>query len=59
LKRSIQTWHCSKDFHNFELFNFLEAGDVPAESSYEIADINSANHDPGKLYIALEAALQL
>ena len=30
-----------------------------AESNYEIADLNSANHDLGKLYIALEAALQL
>ena len=47
------------DFYNFELFNFLEAGDVLAESSYEIANLNSANHDLGKLYIALEAALQL
>ena len=29
------------------------------ESSYEIANLNSANHDLGKLYIALETALQL
>lgn len=47
------------DFYNFELFNFLEAGDVLTESHYEIAELHSANHDLGKLYLALEIALQL
>ena len=47
------------DFYNFELFNFLEAGDVLAENNYETEDFHSANHDLWKLYIALETALQL
>lgn len=47
------------DFYNMELFDFLEAGDVLAESGYEIAGLNKANHDLGKLYIALELALHV
>ncbi len=47
------------DFYGLELYNFLEAGDVLEASGYEIEGLNSANHDFGKLYIALETALQL
>lgn len=42
------------DFYGFELYNFLEAGDVLSESSYEVEGLNSANHDLGKLYLALK-----
>lgn len=42
------------DFYGFELFNFLEAGDVLNESSYEVEGLYSANHDFGKLYLALK-----
>ena len=47
------------DFYGFELFNFLEAGDVLEESGYEVEGLQAANHDLGKLYIALELALNL
>lgn len=42
------------DFYGFELYDFLEAGDVLSESSYEVEGLNSANHDLGKLYLALK-----
>lgn len=42
------------DFYGFELYNFLEAGDVLNESSYEVEELYSANHDLGKLYLALK-----
>lgn len=47
------------DFYNLELYDFLEAGDVLEASGYEIEGLHNANHDFGKLYIALEAALRL
>ena len=42
------------DFYGLELYNFLEAGDVLNESSYEVEGLHSANHDLGKLYLALK-----
>ena len=42
------------DFYGFELYNFLEAGDVLNESSYEVEELHRANHDLGKLYLALK-----
>ena len=42
------------DFYGLELFDFLEAGDVLDESDYDITDLPGANHDLGKLMIALE-----
>ena len=42
------------DFFGFELYNFLEAGDVLNESSYEVESLHSANHNLGKLYLALK-----
>ena len=42
------------DFYGLELYNFLEAGDVLAESGYDVAGLRDANHDLGKLYLALE-----
>ena len=44
------------DFYNLELYDFLEAGDVLAQSGYEVEGLHGANHNLGKLYIALEAA---
>ena len=42
------------DFYNLELYNFLEAGDVLEESGYEVEGLHNANHNLGKLYVALE-----
>ena len=47
------------DFYNFELYDFLEAGDVLSSSGYEAEGLAEANHSLGKLYIALEIALQV
>ncbi len=47
------------DFYNFELYDFLEAGDVLEASGYEVEGLHGANHNLGKLYIALEIALQV
>ena len=47
------------DFYGFELFNFLEAGDVLEANGYEVDGLHGANHNLGKLYIALELALTL
>ena len=47
------------DFYNMELYDFLEAGDVLEASGYEVEGLNAANHNLGKLYIALEMALHL
>ena len=42
------------DFYGLELYDFLEAGDVLAESGYDAAGLHSANHDLGKLRLGLE-----
>ncbi len=47
------------DFYGLELFSFLEAGDVLEESGYEVEGLQAANHNSGKLYIALETALRV
>lgn len=44
------------DFNGFQLYNFLEAGDVLGENHYEMEGLSAANHDLGKLYIGLEIA---
>ena len=44
------------DFHGLELYNFLEAGDVLGESSWDIENLPAANHDLGKLMIAFKIA---
>mgnify|MGYP002521775250 FL=1 len=46
-------------FYGLALYNFLEAGGVLEESGYDVANLRGANHDLGKLYIALEAALHI
>ncbi len=45
------------DFYGLELYDFLEAGDVLESSGYEVEGLKNANHNLGKLYIALETAL--
>lgn len=47
------------DFYGLELYDFLEAGDVLEASGYEVAGLHNANHNFGKLYIALEIALRV
>ena len=44
------------DFYDLELYDFLESGDVLEESGYEVEGLHNANHNLGKLYVALEAA---
>ena len=47
------------DFYGMELYDFLEAGDVLEESGYDVKDLPGANHDLGKLFIALEIAKRI
>lgn len=47
------------DFYGLELYDFLEAGDVLETSGYEVKGLHDANHNFGKLYIALEIALRV
>lgn len=47
------------DFYGLELYDFLEAGDVLEASGYEVEGLHNANHNFGKLYIALEIALRV
>lgn len=47
------------DFNGYELYDFLEPGDVLADSGYELEDLDGANHDTAKLYLALELARQI
>ena len=47
------------DFYGLELYDFLEAGDVLEASGYEVEGLHGANHNLGKLYIALETALKI
>ena len=47
------------DFYGFELYAFLEAGDVLSESSYDTEVLHEANHSIGKLLIALDIALEI
>ena len=44
------------DFHGFELYDFLAAGDVLSEEVYSNSGLHRANHDTDKLFIALEIA---
>ena len=47
------------DFYGLTLYDFLEAGDVLSDSSYDINGLHAANHDLGKLYLALEIATMI
>jgi uridine phosphorylase len=42
------------DYYDLELFAFLEAGDVLTENDYDTKALAGANHNLGKLMIALE-----
>lgn len=47
------------DFYNFELYNFLETGDVLCENSYDNSGLNDANHKLDKLQLALKLAVHI
>lgn len=47
------------DFYGLTLYSFLEAGDVLAESGYEVSGLNDANHNIGKALVALELAVRI
>ena len=47
------------DFYHLELFDFLEAGDVLADSGYEVEGLHDATHSIGKVLVALEVATYL
>lgn len=47
------------NFYGLELYDFLESGDVLEASGYEVEGLYKANHDLGKLYIALEIATRI
>jgi len=47
------------DFYGLELYDFLEAGDVLEASGYDPVGLHGANHNLGKLYIALKVALEI
>ena len=47
------------DFYHFELYNFLEAGDVLEESHYDVRGLPNANHGLGKLSLALDIAQRI
>ena len=49
----------SCDYFGLELYDFLEAGDVLEKSGYKVEGLHNANHNLGKLYIALEVALRI
>jgi len=42
------------DFYGFELYDFLESGDVLAEKEYNVDGLAGANHNLDKLQIALK-----
>ena len=46
-------------FYGLELYDFLEAGDVLEESAYDVKELAGANHNLGKLMIALEIAKRI
>ena len=46
-------------FHGFELYNFLQTGDVLDQEEYIYAGLNEANHSLAKFGLGLEIALRL
>ena len=46
-------------FHGFELYDFLQVGDILSEESYDKSGLHGANHDLPKLHIALRIAKEL
>lgn len=47
------------DFYGFELYDFLAAGDVLNEGSYETAELADANHNLDKVQIAIRIAKRI
>ena len=46
-------------FYGMDLYDFLEPGDVLGESGYDIRDLPGANHNLGKLLIALQVVRRI
>ena len=44
------------DFHGFELYDFLQVGDVLREEDHDVSALHGANHDLPKLHLALRIA---
>ena len=44
------------DFHGFELYDFLETGDIVDQPDYTPEGLHEANHSLNKLFIAMELA---
>ena len=44
------------DFHGYELYDFLQVGDVLSEDSHDVDALHGANHDLPKLFLALRIA---
>lgn len=42
------------DFYGLDLYDFLETGDVLEEENYCVNELHGANHNLGKLFVALE-----
>ncbi len=47
------------DFYGYELFDFLQTGDVLSEDEYDPSGLHGANHDRPKLFLALRIAREL
>lgn len=47
------------DFHNLDLYSFIVTGDVLSEEKYEVSDLNNANNNLDKFFVALEVAKRL
>ena len=44
------------DFHGYELYDFLQVGDVLSEDSHDVEALHGANNDLPKLFLALRIA---
>lgn len=49
----------SCDFNRYELYCFLEAGDVLSDEKYDVEGLKEANHGLAKLYVALRIVLEI
>lgn len=47
------------DFYGMKLYDFLEAGDILDEQSYEYEGLKAANHDQLKLFIGMDIAARI
>ena len=50
MERELAGVQAISDFYEFELYDFLVAGDVLIEGNYETDGLSAANHDLDKLF---------